>query len=142
MEQSEHAFLRYLGWSVVQPQAGFKISWPRVAAHCNYSRPIRFEEVFGIQVEVAKVGRSSCVYRFRFLDVTGVRDLVDPAADRVGGWASPCDWFQSPNVRPFAEGSLTAVCCRIVPGESHESIEIPAEWRDKLVLYSHREESP
>lgn len=140
MEQSEHAFLRHLGWSVVQPEDGFKISWPRVSAQCDYARPVRFEEVFGVQVDVVKLGRSSCVYRFRFLDAAGVSRLADPIGDPVGGWTSQRDWFQDAAVRPFAQGLVTAVCCRVSPDQPHESMEIPGVWREKLQSFVHREE--
>ncbi len=141
MEQSEHAFLRHLGWSVVQPADGFKISWPRVSARCDYKRPVRFEEVFGVQVDVAKIRRSSCDYRFRFLDASGVKKMADPLCDPVGGWSSQEDWFRDSSVQPFAQGLVTAVCCRVVPGQSHESMEIPHVWRAKLESFVHREDS-
>lgn len=138
MEQSEHAFLRHLGWSVVHPADGFKISWPRVSAQCDYVRPVRFEEVFGVQVDLAKIGRSSCAYRFRFLDAAAVENLGVLGGDPFVGWNSSVDWFQDGLVKPFAQGLVTAVCCRILPGQAHESMEIPLEWREKLEPFCHR----
>ncbi len=136
MEQAEHAFLRHLDWSVVREVEGAKISWPRVATQCVYHRPVVFESLFGIQVELTRVGRSSCTYRFRFLAPEPLARLELPAAAaRETEWSTSSDWFSETGVQPFAEGTITAVCCRIVPGMSHQSIEIPAELRCRLEPY-------
>lgn len=140
MEQSEHAFLRCLGWSVVEPREGHKVSWPRVSARCDYWRPVRFEEVFGVQVEVARIGRTSCTYRFRFLDSSGVKNLVEPVIDPFGGWTTQHDWFEHTPTHCFAEGFVTAVCCRVVPGDAPEPIEIAWDWRQKLAQFRSVEE--
>lgn len=142
MEQSEHAFLRYLGWSVVESRDGHKISWPRVSARCDYFRPVRFEDVFGVQVQVARIGRTSCTYRFRFLDAIGVKNLVEPVHDPFGGWTAHRDWFDNAPTHVFAEGFVTAVCCRILPGHAPEPWEIPWDWREKLTQYCSVEEQP
>lgn len=140
MERSEHAFLRHLGWSVVHSGGDHKISWPRVSARCDYVRPVRFEDVFGVQIDVARLGRSSCTYRFRFLDAGGVKNLAELVSDPFGGWTSGQDWFQHSSVSPFAQGAVTAVCCRIAPDQPHQSIEIPGDWRNKLEPFCHSEE--
>ena len=90
MERAEHAFLRRLGFSVVQPTPEGKISWPRVSATCDYFRPIGFEQLFGVQIHVVRLGRSSCTYRFQFLslDSAGNRSLAfEPHGDTVAATA-------------------------------------------------------
>jgi len=136
MERTEHAFLRHLGLSVVswQPAAGerqARISWPRVKAECDYRRSVAFEEVFGVQLEIARLGRKACTYRFRFLEPARVAMLPDLAGRENAGWEQAQDWFADA-VEPFAEGSLTAVCCWIEAGRVHQSIEILPDWRSRL----------
>ena len=111
MEEVEHEFLRALGTSVVIPLAdseqssggdatatGGKISWPRVAAECQYRGSARFEEQLEIELRVTQLGTSSVTYGFRF--------RVDD--------------------REIATGSLTSVCCKIIPDRPPESTPIPA----------------
>ncbi len=107
MEQVEHEFLRSLGLSVMAPQPdGSDLSWPRVAAECQYRSPLRFEQVFDVQLRIRKLGRSSVVFSFEF--------------QQQG--------------RPCAQGTLTTVHCRI-RGDSHQSEEIPSDLRDRFAAY-------
>ncbi|MEX0714760.1 MAG: acyl-CoA thioesterase, partial [Pirellulales bacterium] len=48
MEEVEHAFLRQLGLSVVMSDDQGTMSWPRVAATCQYQGAVRFEDVLDI----------------------------------------------------------------------------------------------
>lgn len=107
MERAEHAWLREMGYSVVMPRDGYTMSWPRVAAECHYDSPLRFEETVQLAGTIKHLGRSSVCYAFHF---------------RCGE-------------RQIATGSLTAVCCRVVHGEKPESMEIPADLRQKLADY-------
>ena len=104
MEAAEHAFLRSLGFSVVMTWEGVPIGVPRVAASCDYLRPVRFQDEIDITVSVKKLGRSSVTYRFEF--TKGGEDV--------------------------ARGEITAVFCSFRPGEAMKSIEIPAAIRAKL----------
>jgi len=107
MEAAEHAFLRSRGLSVVQEEggpAGAHISWPRVAASCDYKSPARFGDLLEIEVRLEKLGEKSAVWQH----------LI-----RCGG-------------RELAVGQMTSVCCRIVPGQRPASIVIPPDLRAKL----------
>lgn len=106
MEAAEHALLRTLGLSVL-PTAGGNapdVSWPRVSASCNYRSAARFEDVLEIEVSVGNIGTSSVRYDFHF---------------RREGTA-------------IADGSLTAVCCRI-SGGTLEKVPIPELIRERLM---------
>ena len=87
MEVAEHEMLRSLGISVLPRQeAGLvRLTWPRVAASCNFMAAARFEDILRIIVQVAEIGSTSVQYRFRF-----TRD------DQL-----------------IAEGTTTTVCCRL-----------------------------
>jgi YbgC/YbaW family acyl-CoA thioester hydrolase len=104
MEAAEVEFLRALGLSVVLTWEGEKISFPRVAASCDYLRPARFEDLLDITVRVQRVGRKSVTYIFEFAKDGEV----------------------------VARGTLSSVCCRVGEGLPLESIAIPASLRAKL----------
>jgi 4-hydroxybenzoyl-CoA thioesterase/acyl-CoA thioester hydrolase len=104
MEEAEHALWRELGLSVKHKFDDGVITWPRVAAHCDYVTPIRFEDVVDIDVSVERIGVKSVVFAFKL--------------SQAG--------------RHVAAGQLTAVCCRLTPSGPPESIVIPEEIRAKL----------
>lgn len=104
MEAAEHALWRELGFSVKQPDGDGAISFPRVAAECQYASPVRFEDDVDIAVRVERLGEKSVTFAF---DIT-------------------CDG------RDVAAGKLTAVCCRFVQNAPPKSMPIPAEVREKL----------
>jgi YbgC/YbaW family acyl-CoA thioester hydrolase len=104
MESAEHAFLRACGLSVVLEHEGEALSFPRVAASCDYLKPARFEDVLEVKVSVGRLGRSSVTYHFEFFK---------------GG-------------EPIARGQITAVCCRMRAGHGLEGREIPPAIRARL----------
>jgi 4-hydroxybenzoyl-CoA thioesterase/acyl-CoA thioester hydrolase len=104
MEQAEHDLLRSLGLGVIMHDAEGQLSWPRVAARCDFQAAARFEEVLEIEVRIARLGERSVTYAHRFL--------------REG--------------QLLASGEITAVCCRMVPGQPLQSMPIPAAIADKL----------
>ncbi len=112
MEEAEHALLRQAGLSVVSEINGQTVSWPRVAAQCDFQQAIRFEQLVTIDVSISRLGRKSITWAFRFH-----RDDVT-----------------------LAEGSITTVCCQISHGDiraDHKpvSIEIPQIFRERLEPY-------
>ncbi len=107
MEQAEHELLRHVGLSVFDHDDEGPITWPRVAAHCDYQQSIRFEETFQIEVRIARIGNKSVTYGFRFRGERGA----------------------------LASGEMTSVCCRVLPDGSLRSMPIPAWISDKLAPY-------
>ena len=104
MEQAEHAFLRHLGTSVIAEDDTGTISWPRVDAHCNYTGPVKFEDVMEITVRIERLGAKSVTYAFDFrLHETTV-----------------------------ATGKMTAVCCRITHDRPPESTPIPSSLVEQM----------
>ena len=105
MEVAEVEFLRARGLHVAWQQSqGERLGFPRVAASCDFRRPLRFEDEVEITVTIARLGSKSVTYNFEFV----------------------CRGEQ------VAQGSVTAACCRRKPDGSYESIEIPPELRAKL----------
>ena len=76
---------------------GDVVSFPRVAASCDFRSPARCEDVLEIDVTVERVGTKSVTYGFAF----------------------------SQHGRDVAHGKMTSVCCRVPHGEPPVSIPIP-----------------
>jgi 4-hydroxybenzoyl-CoA thioesterase/acyl-CoA thioester hydrolase len=110
MEEVEHELLRSIGYSVVMRDEtdDTVISWPRVAARCDFRGAARFEEVLDVAVTLSRLGEKSVTYAF----------VVSRGSHRI------------------AEGSLTAVCCRIEPHQPPVSIPIPEPLRVGLAKYA------
>jgi acyl-CoA thioester hydrolase len=104
MEGAEHALLRSVGLSVFKEVGGEVITFPRVAASCEFHSPARCEEVLEIDVTVDRVGTKSVTYGFAV----------------------------SHNGRNVATGKMTSVCCRVPHGGQPVSIPIPDEVAAKL----------
>jgi len=104
MEQAEHELLRSRDLSVFMNDDQGIISWPRVAARCEFQSAARFEDVLDIEVSISRLGEKSITYGFQFrLEETVV-----------------------------ASGELTAVCCRMTDQSPPQPIDIPQWFRDKL----------
>jgi YbgC/YbaW family acyl-CoA thioester hydrolase len=59
-EDAEHALWREAGLSI--HPADSEIGWPRVAASCEYHRPLRFEQEFEIAVTIAEISKRAIRY--------------------------------------------------------------------------------
>ena len=110
MEAAEHELLRSLSLSVYSEIDGTPVSFPRVAASCQFHAPARCEDVLDIDVSgdppdnEPNVGTKSVTYGFEFRD----------------------------QGRHVASGEMTSVCCRIAHGAPPEAIEIPDDVVEKL----------
>lgn len=104
MEAAEHELLRSMGFSVYSEIDGDVVSFPRVAAKCEFHSPARCEDVLEIDVSVLRVGTKSVTYGFEF----------------------------SQHGRDVATGQMTSVCCRVPHGEPPVSIPIPDALSSKL----------
>jgi YbgC/YbaW family acyl-CoA thioester hydrolase len=104
MEAAEVDFLHALGLSVRLEWQEQRLGFPRVAASCDYLRPVTFEDILEIEVRVDKIGRKSVSFAFDFL----CRGEV------------------------AARGRVTSVCCKVGPEHRLEPIEIPAALRERL----------
>ena len=104
MEEVEHEYLRHLGLSVFTRDDIGPVSWPRVAARCEYHNSVRFEDELDVELEVVRVGEKSLTYEFSFLH----------------------------QGKPVAEGQVTSVCCRLTDGGPLQSMPIPDSILQKL----------
>lgn len=66
MEATEHEFFRSLGFSVHSKGADGTWGAARVQAECQYSAPLRYEDVVELHLLVRKKGRSSISYEVVF----------------------------------------------------------------------------
>ena len=106
MESAEHEFIRSLGLSVHSQIAGKTISFPRVAASCDFKSPVRCEEVLDIAILVTRLGSKSISYSFE----------MTSAGKEIAAGISPVSAAKS------NQASIT-------------SVPIPAEIREKLQTY-------
>lgn len=105
MESVEHEFLRSIGVAILPAHdAADLLTWPRVAAACDYLGPVRFEDMLDISLFVERVGTSSVHYRHQI----------------------QCD------SRPVAVGRISAVCCRLSPGGKLITTPVPDAMRHAL----------
>lgn len=104
MEAAEHELLRSIGLSVYSEIDGAAISFPRVAASCQYRSPVRCENVLDIDVSIRRVGTKSITYEFKFTHAG----------------------------RDVATGEMTSVCCRVEHGQAPVSMPIPDAFGQKL----------
>ena len=104
METAEHQFLNAVGTSVHTDIDGQHIGWPRLAARCEYFRPVRFEDWLDIEVLVARKGRRSMTYQVEFR-------------------------HQEETV---ARGTISSACCVIEAGQRPRAIDIPAQIADGI----------
>jgi acyl-CoA thioester hydrolase len=113
MEAAEQAFLRSRGLGVAMNWQGEGIGFPRVAAACDYVRPVTFEDVLDILVHAPTLGRKSVTHSFEFQHQGAL----------------------------VARGRITAVCCKTSrPGQPLESIAIPEGVR--AILLRPEESAP
>ena len=104
MESVEHEFLRSLGLSVYTKIDGQAISFPRVAAKCDFQSPAKCEDILDARLSIVRIGNTSLTYRIDF----------------------HCD------NRPIAAGEVTCVCCRIYHDRPPESQPVPPEVAELL----------
>ena len=95
MEEAEHAVWRAAGLRIYQPDSD--ISWPRISANFDYASPLRFEDEFQVQTEIAAVTRRTIRWAHVFTK-----------ADKVVG-----------------TGTVTAVCVTKLDDGGIRAAEIP-----------------
>jgi YbgC/YbaW family acyl-CoA thioester hydrolase len=108
METAEHGFYRSLGFSVVMPDTDPRLGWPRVHAECDYTKPLRFDDLVEIHLLVAEKRAKSLTYQFRFR-------RLEPGP-----------------VTEVARGGLVIVCVAHHPDGSMKAVAIPPEFAEKI----------
>ena len=107
-EDAEHALWRDAGLSIHPGKSD--VGWPRVAASCEYHRPLRFEQEFEITVAIAEITRRTIRYD----------GIITSGGERV------------------ASATWKIACINKQPDGSMRSTDIPAEIRGRLEPYLHR----
>lgn len=109
MEESEHAFFRSLGMSVMRQRDGKTFGWPRVRASCEYFGPVRFEDEVEIRIVITDISEKSITYEAIF--------------SHAG--------------QPKARGRIKMVCCRTNPDDgSFTAVAIPDDIRAKFQAFA------
>jgi len=66
MEETEHAFIRSLGYDLHWEDETTMHGWVRVSAACDFMAPLHYMDEFVIELLVRRVGSSSITYDFHF----------------------------------------------------------------------------
>jgi acyl-CoA thioester hydrolase len=101
-EDAEHALWRQAGLSIHPEQS--PVGWPRVAASCEYHRPLKFEQEFEIAVRITELTKRTIRY--------------------AGEITS--------NGERIATGSWKIACVIRLPDGSMKSADIPADVAERL----------
>lgn len=109
LERAEHAFFRSLELNIAEGgelPPGIRVGWPRVHASCDYHRPLRFQDIFKVELLVEEVRTKSIRYLYRI-------------------------WSEDHHL--CAEGRIAVVCIRRneATGEMH-AVEIPERITAKI----------
>ncbi len=107
MESAEHELIRSVGYSVHSRVDGQLLSFPRVAASCEFHSPARSEDILDIEISIVRIGNKSLHYQLEF-SIEG---------------------------RKVATGKISSVCCNVEPGQPMVSVPLPAEIKEKLTRY-------
>ncbi len=121
MEQAEHAFYRSLGMSVIMLDGDRPISFPRVHASCDYTRPLRFEDEIEVEIIVREKKSKTLTLEFIFRRLGGAGEVGHIRSD---------DSSPAPEV---ARGKLIVVCVtKDASSGTMKSVEIPAFIADRI----------
>ena len=107
-EDAEHALWREAGLRI--HTADSDVGWPRVAASCEYHRPLSFEQEFEIRVRVAEMSARTIRYE----------GTISRDAERV------------------ATATWKIACVSKLPDGTMKSRDIPANVADGLKLFGNR----
>ena len=101
-EDAEHAMWREAGLSIHPEESA--IGWPRVAASCEYHRPLKFEQVFDVTVRIGEMTKRTIAY---------IGEITR-------------------NGERIATGTWKIACVNKLPDGSMRSAEIPADVANRL----------
>ncbi len=104
MEEVEHDFMRSLGVDVFHTHDGQVYTWPRVAASCDFFRPVHFDDNVEHHLRVERLGKKSITYSMQLLRGNEV----------------------------CARGQITAACCIRGDDDALTAVEIPPFIADKI----------
>lgn len=102
LEDAEHELWRQAGLSIHTENS--PIGWPRVAASCQYFRPLKFEQEFEVLIRIAHLTKRTITY-----EGTITR-----------------------NGETIAAGSWKIACVTKLPDGTMRSTDIPGEIADRL----------
>ena|SRR5688572_9372955 len=101
-EDAEHELWRQAGLSIHPEKSA--IGWPRVAAACEFFRPLKFEQEFEIALRIAEITKRTIQYE----------GTITRGGERI------------------ASGTWKIACVDRLPDGSMKSAEIPTNVADRL----------
>ena len=104
MASAEHEFFRSLGFRICTRDNNETLSFPRVAASCQFKAPARCEQILDIAISVSRLSSRSLTLDFEFTHEGS----------------------------EIATGQITCTCCRIDPAGPLVALPIPEDIANKL----------
>jgi acyl-CoA thioester hydrolase len=98
MEETEYAFLRSRGLSVVLKDERGLIGFPRISVELTIDSSLKFEDLATVRMKLVEIDGKQIVYGFR---------------------------IENQNQGLVATGQFTVACCRFPTDQSHYAILIP-----------------
>jgi acyl-CoA thioester hydrolase len=105
-EDAEHELWRQVGLSIHPEKSA--IGWPRVAAACEFFRPLKFEQEFEIALRIAEITKRTIRYE----------GTITRGGERI------------------ASGTWKIACVDRLPDGSIKSAEIPENVADRLKSFA------
>ena len=102
MEEAEHALWREAGLSIARGHAD--VGFPRVSAHFDYHRPLRFEDEFDVSIRIAAIDDKTIRYAC----------AITREDEKI------------------ATGTMTIICVARRPGIPMKAASIPADIASKF----------
>ncbi len=84
MEETEHAFVHSLGFSLHRQERGAMSGFARVHAECDYRAPLRYHDTVAVRLRVERKGTRSLSYRFLFRKIADRGRACAPVEVAVG----------------------------------------------------------
>ncbi len=111
MESAEAELLRSLGSSIIWKDGEKMMGFPRVDCQCSFRRPLHFEDIVQIEINVSEITEKSIHYTFQFRDSGG---------------------------QTCAEGRMVTACVRGVIGMHMSAVFIPESVREALTNWKNQ----
>lgn len=110
MEAAEAELFRGLGLSLLWRDGDTAYGFPRVDCQCRFRRPLRFDDLVRVVLDIEEIDTARIHYRFTFLDEGGKR---------------------------CATGTMITACARRSPDGGLEGVDLPDALHQALLEWKN-----
>jgi len=130
MEETEYAFLRSRGLSVVLPDPRGTLGFPRLQASFRIHHPLSFEQTVEIHLRLVELDGKQIVYEFAIVDASeGNRGSGTIATEEITAKELAEEILTGSSClrAPLVEGRFVVACCRFPDGQHPYAVLIPVK---------------